>query len=115
MPPKLAYHHLCNLHNCLYEIVSPLIQAHIIRMYLRLENIDHARNRWRWYALSVQPTLFGEWALSREWGRIGDQGGQSMTAFYANEGEALSACNALKALKARRGYAPCAEQLELPL
>jgi len=84
-------------------------------MYLRLETIDPSRNRWRWYVLSVQPTLFGDWALLREWGRLGEQGGQSMTIFYAEESEALNACDALKALKVRRGYAACAEQLELPL
>ncbi|MEM1364057.1 MAG: WGR domain-containing protein, partial [Pseudomonadota bacterium] len=28
-------------------------------------------NKRRFYALSVQRTLFGEWALVREWGRIG--------------------------------------------
>jgi len=32
-------------------------------MYLRLEKIDPARNLWRWYVLSVQPTLFGEWTV----------------------------------------------------
>lgn len=84
-------------------------------MYLCLEKIDSARNLWRWYTLSVQPTLFGEWAFIREWGRIGNDGGQSETAFYGTESDALDACNALKALKIRRGYAPRAEQLDLPL
>jgi len=59
--------------------------------------------------------LFEEWALSREWARVGEQGGQSMTAFYAEEGEALKAYDVLIALKVRRGYAALAEQLELPL
>lgn len=32
-------------------------------MYLRLQKIDHTENTWRWYVLSVQRTLFGDWAL----------------------------------------------------
>ena len=84
-------------------------------MYLRLEKIDPARNRWRWYVLSVQPTLFGEWTLSREWGRIGEDSGQSSSVFYVSKHEALSACDTFKAAKMRRGYAAQAEQLDLPL
>ena len=84
-------------------------------MYLRLEKIDTASNLWRWYAFSVQPTLFGEWAFIREWGRIGTVGGHSATAFYDSEIDALSACNTFKAAKTRRGYGARAEQLDLPL
>ncbi|MCP4781752.1 MAG: WGR domain-containing protein [Hyphomicrobium sp.] len=28
----------------------------------------------RFYAMSVQPNLFGQWSLLREWGRIGSAG-----------------------------------------
>jgi len=84
-------------------------------MYLRLEKIDPARNYRRWYVLSVQPTLFGEWALIREWGRIGNNGGESDSALYPSELDAVSACNAVKATKIRRGYVAQAEQLDLPL
>lgn len=41
-----------------------------------LTKIDASRNMVRFYALDLQPTLFGEWALVKEWGRIG-QAGQS--------------------------------------
>jgi len=84
-------------------------------MYLRLEKIDPAQDHWCWYILSVQPTLFDEWSLIREWGRIGNEGGQSDTAFYASRHDALSACDAVKAAKLRRGYVAQAEQLDLPL
>lgn len=84
-------------------------------IYLRLENVDPARNRWRWYVLSVQPTLFGEWSLIREWGRIGNDGGQSDITLYVSEPDALSACHTLKIAKMRRGYIAKAEQLDLPL
>ena len=39
-----------------------------------LEKIDPARKMSRFYAICVTPTLFGQWALVREWGRIGQAG-----------------------------------------
>lgn len=36
-----------------------------------LYRIDPKANMARFYALDIQPTLFGEWTLTREWGRIG--------------------------------------------
>jgi predicted DNA-binding WGR domain protein len=39
---------------------------------LVLERVDHARNMARFYVLSVGPTLFEEFALVRQWGRIGN-------------------------------------------
>jgi predicted DNA-binding WGR domain protein len=39
-----------------------------------LVRIDEGRNMARFYKLDVQPTLFGEWSLVREWGRIGRPG-----------------------------------------
>lgn len=70
---------------------------------LHLVCIDPAANKRRFYALSVQPTLFGEWALMREWGRIG-QGGRLRSDLYPSAGEALDALGALAANKLRRGY-----------
>ena len=84
-------------------------------MYLRLEKINPARNLWRWYVLSVQPTLFGEWTLDREWGRIGEGSGQTASTIFASEREAPTASDVLKAAKTRRGYVSQPEQLVLPL
>ena len=83
-------------------------------MYTRLQKIDPGCNQRRFYALSVQPTLFGEWAFIREWGRLGHDGGQIATAYYPTECEALDACATLRRHKLRRGYVPCPTQLELP-
>ena len=83
-------------------------------MYLRLERIEHVRNCWRWYVLSIQRTLFDEWALIREWGRIGQQAGQSRTSLFETEEAALSALHEVRQAKARRGYASIPEQLDLP-
>ena len=70
---------------------------------LHLVSIDPAANKWRFYSLSVQPTLFGEWALVREWGRIG-RGGCLRSDLYPSAGEALDALGALAASKRKRGY-----------
>ncbi|MCK1301961.1 WGR domain-containing protein [Bradyrhizobium sp. 24] len=36
-----------------------------------LTRIDNRRNMARFYKLDLQPTLFDEWSIVREWGRIG--------------------------------------------
>jgi predicted DNA-binding WGR domain protein len=41
---------------------------------IRLERREPARNIQRFYAISVTRTLFGSWAMVREWGRIGQPG-----------------------------------------
>ena len=39
-----------------------------------LYRIDPAKRMQRYYRLDVQPNLFGQWCLIREWGRIGSTG-----------------------------------------
>ncbi len=68
-----------------------------------LTRIDHGRNMARFYAMAVQPTLFGECSLVREWGRIG-QAGQTRADLFPTEAEAVTALHALEAAKVRRGY-----------
>jgi predicted DNA-binding WGR domain protein len=41
---------------------------------LVLERRNASRNMARFYVLAIEPTLFGEMALVREWGRIGSWG-----------------------------------------
>ena len=38
----------------------------------------------RFYAMCLQPTLFGDWALLREWGRIGSTGRMGPVASAPN-------------------------------
>ena len=64
-----------------------------------LERRDPENNRARFYAVSVAPTLFGQWALVREWGRIGHPG-TVRADWFATEDEAETARERL----ARRGY-----------
>lgn len=72
------------------------------RVYLC--RVDPERNMSRFYALSLQPTLFGEVALVREWGRIG-RGGPVRSVAYPSLREAEAPFNRLRRAKERKGYA----------
>ena len=56
------------------------------RFYLHCQRIDDARNMARYYTLSIQPTLFGEVAVVRCWGRIGARGGEKSDLFASGDG-----------------------------
>ena len=83
-------------------------------MLLRLIKVDPSRNQRRYYALSVNPTLFGTWSVSREWGRLGHRGGRIRTDEHADEPTAQAALEQLKRQKERRGYVSTGVQLALP-
>ena len=68
-----------------------------------LNHIDPSRNMARYYHMTIQPTLFGEWSLVREWGRIG-KGGQVKQASFSSAEEARQAFTRLAKAKQRRGY-----------
>ena len=72
-----------------------------------LTKIDASRNMARFYALDLQPTLFGEWALVKEWGRIG-QAGQSRSVIYAEQKAAASALERELKRRFKRLYQPLA-------
>jgi predicted DNA-binding WGR domain protein len=46
-----------------------------------LTRVDPSRNIDRFYVVAVTPTLFGEWALLREWGRRGSAGTVRLTSY----------------------------------
>jgi predicted DNA-binding WGR domain protein len=69
----------------------------------RLLKVVPAENKRRFYAMRTLPTLFGDWALQREWGRIGACG-RLRHDLYRDEGEALNALAKLAQTKVRRGY-----------
>lgn len=73
-------------------------------MFVRLEKINPAERQKRFYVMNVAQTLFGEWCLIREWGRIGSAGGQRMIDYTETKEEAEAALNKLSAPKCRRGY-----------
>lgn len=73
--------------------------------YLYVERIAPEKNMARFYALAVQPTLFGEVSVVRAWGRIGTRG-QHMVQLFDNENEAVSLFLDVVREKRRRGYTP---------
>lgn len=62
-------------------------------------------NKARYYLLSTQPTLFGEVAMMRGWGRIGKRGGEK-TEMFATEREAATHFLELARQKRVKGYRP---------
>ena len=60
---------------------------------IHLERREPARNRQRFYAITVTRTLFGSWAMVREWGRIG-QPGTVRETWFEMESEAWVALQA---------------------
>lgn len=70
---------------------------------VHLAHVDPAKNKARYYKLEVQLTLFGEWAVVREWGRIG-RGGTVRSTPYPSASDAEAALNRLRAINEQRGY-----------
>jgi len=68
-----------------------------------LEKRDPARNQNRYYSILVSRTLFGQWTMIREWGRIG-QSGTVRETWYDTENEAMEAGEKLAKQKQQRGY-----------
>lgn len=71
------------------------------RIYL--EKRDPDKNMQRFYAMHVTQTIFGDWALIREWGRIGSPGTVRENWFDTEE-EALAAKWNLLNQKIKKGY-----------
>lgn len=68
-----------------------------------LERRDPTRNMARYYLVAIEPTLFGDTALLRQWGRIGTQGRQRRD-LYRTEVLAQEALRTWLRRKAKRGY-----------
>ena len=68
-----------------------------------LEKIDPNLNMSRYYRLSIERTLFGEWSMVREWGRVGCRG-QSREQWCATREEALVLLASHHARRLQRGY-----------
>lgn len=81
------------LQNTQYAALNPI----------HLEWREPARNRQRFYAITVTRTLFDGWALVREWGRIG-QPGTVREAWFETEGAARAAGERVRQRKEKRGY-----------
>ncbi|MBY4615420.1 MULTISPECIES: WGR domain-containing protein [Rhizobium] len=70
---------------------------------LYIERIDPSKNMARFYALSIEPNLFGGTSLVRSWGRIGSRGQQKINIFDS-EAKAVDLLLTLLRRKRSRGY-----------
>ena len=77
--------------------------SELIVQYLVLERCDPARNMARFYVLTIEPTLFGDTALVREWGRLGGRGRRRLDLFDGHV-QAVEALESWLRRKTRRGY-----------
>lgn len=72
-------------------------------MQAYLEKRSIQKNMKRFYAFHITPTLFGQWALIRNWGRIGKPGVQTQD-WFSSQGEANQAAALLLEQKLKKGY-----------
>jgi predicted DNA-binding WGR domain protein len=70
---------------------------------LYIERTDPQKNMARFYALSIEPTLFGTPSLTRRWGRIGSRG-QVKVHHFEKEADAVLLFLDLLRQKRARGY-----------
>ncbi len=70
---------------------------------LVLERRDKHCNMARFYVLAIEPTLLGDVALVREWGRIGSLGRRRLD-LHADKATAVEALEVWLARKQHRGY-----------
>ncbi|WP_436004127.1 WGR domain-containing protein [Rhizobium sp. LjRoot30] len=72
---------------------------------LHCRRIDETQGMRRYYALSLRETLFGEFAVTRCWGRIG-RNGCEQTDLFCSEQDAVRHFLELARLKRTKGYRP---------
>ena len=78
----------------------------IVQPYqLYVERTDPMKNMARFYAMSIEATLFGDVCLTRRWGRIGARG-QAMQHHFNKEDDAVQLFLELLRGKRERGYGP---------
>ena len=82
---------------------SSALQLTLFPEQVRLTHQIPDANRHRFYLLRTLPTLFGDWILLREWGRIGSPG-RVRCDRHETEDEAMSALIKLAHRTYRRGY-----------
>lgn len=75
-----------------------------LRLPLRLERIDPARNMARYYTLSIEMTLFDDVACLRGFGRIGTPRGRIMIGLFESRAAAEAELHRLLRQKQARGY-----------
>ncbi len=80
-----------------------------VAMPVLLIHVNPEVNMARFYGIELQPTLFGEVSVLRNWGRIGTRG-RAMMVTFENPAQASEALMKLEKQKRRRGYVAATEQ-----
>ena len=70
---------------------------------LLLRREDPGQNMRRFYRLRVARSLWGEWGVVRQWGRVGTQG-QLRTDWHDAQADANAEHDRIATAKRRRGY-----------
>lgn len=81
-----------------------MMQLDLFPLDVHLRCIDSSRNKRRFYQMTVQRDLFGEWVLMREWGRIGCAG-RSKSEQFGHANLAAEKLSTVMKQKILRGYA----------
>ena len=68
-----------------------------------LTRTDSTRNIDRFYVVDVTPTLFGEWAVLREWGRRGSPGTMRLSSYQRRNDAGTAEQRTIKR-RLQRGY-----------
>ena len=71
--------------------------------HVNLERRDPVVNMARFYAIRMERTLFGQWAVIRQWGRIGGAG-RSCESWFTDPLAALAEQALWEQRKRSRGY-----------
>jgi len=70
----------------------------------RFVKVDPEKNQRRWYVVAWGPTLFGDWAVMRAWGRLDADWSQRKIDEFSTEDEARTEAQAQVERRERRGY-----------
>jgi predicted DNA-binding WGR domain protein len=66
--------------------------------------VDPEQNHRRWYVISWGPTLFGDYAVVRSWGRVGTDWVQCKSETFDDGAAACVEAEAQTKKRLRRGY-----------
>lgn len=78
-----------------------------------LKKRDPIQGQYRFYTLHLTQSLFGDWTLVREWGRIGSPG-RMMMDWFDNFEDAPAALQHKVSEKLRKGYQDISSRASLP-
>ena len=70
---------------------------------MQLEKVDRTGNEFRAYRIELTRSLFGDWGVDRNWGRIGTKGRSRIDWFETKEAAGDAASTILRQ-KLNRGY-----------